>query len=227
MIAGRISSTTLMANQRGFDEAIGLARAGGFTDRIGVHLNFSSGPPLSDLPQFLRSPLGELEIPVCRLSAPASWVRAVEAEMRAQVAKVVDAGIRPTHFDSHEHWHNSFPWTKAILRVAREFGISRVRPARNCFYQRSFQKTTFKSLFNAYLALSGVRGVKRFTDIKPWFEHVSRGGEVPDGPMEIMCHPAAKLADTARHWEIESDLLLSGEMGECLKKVCVVPYSDL
>jgi predicted glycoside hydrolase/deacetylase ChbG (UPF0249 family) len=227
MIAGRITSTTLMANQGGFDEAVDLAKKGGFIDRIGVHLNFSTGLPLSDLPSSLRDQNGAMHIPSSRIRAPRAWVDAVEAELRAQVGRVVDSGIRPTHFDSHEHWHNSFPWTRAVMRVAVHFGVSKIRLARNCYYQRSPVKTGFKLLYNWYLARKGFVAVRTFTDVKPWFHAVGDGGRCPRSPLELMCHPAARLVPSIGSWNTESDLLLSAEFGACIQSATLLSYRDL
>jgi predicted glycoside hydrolase/deacetylase ChbG (UPF0249 family) len=43
-----ISSATVMANMPRFGEAIALIHAGGFQDRLGVHLNLTEGFPLTD-----------------------------------------------------------------------------------------------------------------------------------------------------------------------------------
>ncbi len=52
---GLISSTTIMANMPGFDEAVELALAKGLQQNIGVHLNLTDGEPLvSALPAATR-----------------------------------------------------------------------------------------------------------------------------------------------------------------------------
>jgi len=48
-------------------------------------------------------------------------------EIRAQVQRIVDAGIRPSHIDTHKHTHLMPPVLRAVARVAKEYGIRWVR----------------------------------------------------------------------------------------------------
>ena len=48
-------------------------------------------------------------------------------ELRAQVARIVDAGLRPTHLDTHKHTHLAPPVLDAVARIGEEFGIRWVR----------------------------------------------------------------------------------------------------
>jgi predicted glycoside hydrolase/deacetylase ChbG (UPF0249 family) len=54
-------------------------------------------------------------------------VRDVEREISAQVQRVIDAGIMPTHLDTHKHAHVHPAVLKALVRVAGDFGIRRIR----------------------------------------------------------------------------------------------------
>jgi len=54
-------------------------------------------------------------------------VRDVEREIGAQVQRVIDAGITPTHLDTHKHAHLHPRMLDALLRVAADFGIRRIR----------------------------------------------------------------------------------------------------
>jgi predicted glycoside hydrolase/deacetylase ChbG (UPF0249 family) len=51
----------------------------------------------------------------------------VYAEFAAQVRKVLDAGLQPSHLDTHKHTHVLPPVASAVARVVREFGIRWVR----------------------------------------------------------------------------------------------------
>ena len=48
-------------------------------------------------------------------------------ELRAQVRRIFDAGIRPSHFDTHKHTHLAPPVLDAVARLAQEFGVKWVR----------------------------------------------------------------------------------------------------
>jgi predicted glycoside hydrolase/deacetylase ChbG (UPF0249 family) len=51
----------------------------------------------------------------------------IEREFHAQVERVRNAGIVPTHLDTHKHSHTQPGIMKAMFRVAVDQGISRVR----------------------------------------------------------------------------------------------------
>ena len=51
----------------------------------------------------------------------------VYRELAAQVRKIVSAGIRPSHLDTHKHTHLLPPVLDAVARLAHEFGIPWVR----------------------------------------------------------------------------------------------------
>jgi chitin disaccharide deacetylase len=48
-------------------------------------------------------------------------------ELAAQVRRILDAGIRPTHLDTHKHTHLAPPVLDAVARLSEEFGIRWVR----------------------------------------------------------------------------------------------------
>ena len=51
----------------------------------------------------------------------------IEQEATAQVKRLLDAGIRPTHLDSHKHTHFFPAVLRPLLRVAERFGIAAIR----------------------------------------------------------------------------------------------------
>jgi len=222
-----ISSTTIMANENFFDEAVELARTHGFADRVGVHLNLSHGRPLSDVPARLRRADGTLAFPQRRTWAPKADLESLRRELSAQVGRVVAAGLRPSHFDSHEHWVNSFPYTRVVLDVAREFGVRWIRPARNWLYRPSLIKTGFKVLYNSYLRSEGVMGVRRFTDCKDFLGHRQAGGTLPAGGLELMCHPAARIPASDDTAGSESDLVESPAFRTSLNGANLVSYHQI
>jgi predicted glycoside hydrolase/deacetylase ChbG (UPF0249 family) len=117
---GILTATTLMANGDAFDDAVALARQTPSLD-IGCHLVLVQGrsvyDPSRELPTtmtgLLRG-LGRREIPLYE-------------EAAAQVRKLLAAGIRPSHIDTHKHTHLLPPVLNAVARVAREFEIPWVR----------------------------------------------------------------------------------------------------
>ena len=127
-----VNSTSLMANMPGFDHAIGLIRKHPFLQQhAGLHLNLTEGYPLSRAlsacPTFCGSG-GRLtyhrERPLFRLSRRERV--AVYEEMEMQLERVVVAGIRPTHLDSHHHAHTEWAIAPLVCRLARVPGGWRI-----------------------------------------------------------------------------------------------------
>ena len=132
---GIITSTTLMANGKAFDSAIAGAHKAPELG-VGIHLNLTTGRALS-----CRSEIGGLVDKDGRFCHTPKWLVTkliagtlslgeVEAEFRAQIGKVLSAGVVPTHLDGHKHVHLFPPISKLVIRMAKEFGIRGVRCTR-------------------------------------------------------------------------------------------------
>lgn len=117
---GILTATTLMANGMAFDHAVELANRHPSLD-IGCHLVLVGGhsllPPHKPYPKDLKALLGVM----------AKRELAVEKELAAQVEKILDAGVKPTHLDTHKHTHLLPPVLEAVARLSRRYGIPWVR----------------------------------------------------------------------------------------------------
>lgn len=181
----RISGTSIMANARCFEAACDLAHARGFAHRVGVHLVFDEGPPLSREMRRYAGPDGNLAVRRTLAPLGRDLAQAVAAECSAQIERVLAAGIRPTHLDSHRHVHTAFPIGRLVVAAARRFGIPYVRPARNLLARSRYVHRAYKWFFNRYVA-SRVRTADYFGDIEDFYE---RGYRVPPGSLvECMIH---------------------------------------
>ena len=220
---GRVSSTTIMANMPAFAEACEAARDGGFLDRVGVHLNLTAGTPLTDPPLEFRDEQGHLAFPEIRRGGSSTLLRAAAAELRAQVRRVLDAGIRPTHFDSHNHVINGWPYLRIALEIARENGVSKIRLTRNAFHSASPAVTMLKNGFNMYLRFAGMHTTRWFTDVKPYIRHLAGGGAALPGIAELMCHPGSMLDGETD----ETAFLLGEPYGTVHTKMRLMSYGEL
>ena len=117
---GILTSTTLMANGDAFADAVALAQMTPSLD-VGCHAVLVQGTSVRDASRPLPATLPQLARALMRGEIPPY------EEIRAQVQKIVDAGIRPTHIDTHKHTHLMPPVLRAVARVAKEFGIRWVR----------------------------------------------------------------------------------------------------
>jgi chitin disaccharide deacetylase len=185
LVNGSVTAASIMANGRFFQLACGLARRHGVEDKIGVHLCLDEGPPLA--PEMV--PYTDAHGCLCtrRSLKPLTWKlsRAIEAELAAQIDRVLAAGIRPTHLDSHRHVHTAFPIGRLVAGIARTYGIPYVRPARNWARRRSMVTSGYSWLFNRYLS-SQVRTADHFVDIVDFYRQPRHGRA--RGVIECMTH---------------------------------------
>jgi predicted glycoside hydrolase/deacetylase ChbG (UPF0249 family) len=116
---GVLTATTLMANGEAFDDAVLLARETPTLD-IGCHLVLVQGSSLVTgrlLPETVR----QLLLALSRRQID------VYQELRAQIEKILAAGLRPTHLDSHKHTHALPGIFRVVVRLAHEFDVPYVR----------------------------------------------------------------------------------------------------
>jgi predicted glycoside hydrolase/deacetylase ChbG (UPF0249 family) len=169
LAAGTITATSLMANSCQFELACALARADGVGHRIGVHLVLDEGPALSNEMETYADERGHLQVRRGLRHLEGGLARAVEAELVAQIERVVAAGIRPTHLDSHRHIHTSLPIGRIVVRLARRFGIPYVRPARNLAPHTTLAARGYKWMFNRYLS-ARIGTADHFGDIVDFYQ---------------------------------------------------------
>jgi predicted glycoside hydrolase/deacetylase ChbG (UPF0249 family) len=186
---GLISATSLMANMPDFDAAVGAAHDLGLSDRLGVHLNLSEGQALSaeirGCPR-LCAPDGELHWKhrnVWRLD-PAEK-RGIAAEWRAQLGRVRDAGVAPSHLDSHHHVHTALAIGMIAITVAREFRVPTLRLSRNCGPDPGPAVRLYKRFFNGRIRSAGLSRMAYFGSAHDVESVLSSA----DGPVEVMTHP--------------------------------------
>ena len=125
-------SASLMAGEPYFAEAVEIAQKRPQLG-VGVHLTLVDGRPV----------LPAEEIPTlavhhgCFLPDHGAFVKHyvqgkiaradIEKELAAQLDKVMQTGIVPTHVDSHQHMHMLPGIFPLVLKLAAERGIKRVR----------------------------------------------------------------------------------------------------
>jgi predicted glycoside hydrolase/deacetylase ChbG (UPF0249 family) len=225
---GIVTSTTLLANGMAFE---GAAAASKRFHRlgIGVHLNLTEGMPVADACHIrtLVGRGGRLHLTPARLWAGIATGQVslsdIEFELRAQIKKVIRAGIRPTHFDGHKHVHVLPPVSEVVLRLAREFRV----PAVRCPMEQNAhasaplpnQRLSRISTVKQYLVSRAVSDLaKSFREklaqtgllFPAHFHGISQTGfldarairrileNLPPGTSELMCHPGYRDVDLER-----------------------------
>jgi len=192
--SGILTATTLMANGAAFDDALRLARETPALD-IGCHVVLVQGnsvlAPSRALPQTLK----ELIRAVLRREIP------VYEEIAAQVRRLMCAGIRVSHLDTHKHTHLLPPVLEALARVAKEFGILWVRRPfdfgidRRARIVKAATAVGMRALRPGFAsALKGLRTTDHFAGFQLTGELdgtslVETLRQLPKGLTEFMCHP--------------------------------------
>ncbi len=193
---GVLTSATLMANGGAFDDAVRLARENP-TLGVGCHLALVQGVSLLTGAALPRGPR-EL------LFALASSRIDVYPELRSQIEKIMGAGIRPTHLDTHKHTHLAPSVFRIVIRLAHEFGIPYVRlpldsTVRICglspvlaerFYRR-IARPQQVCMTDHFLGFRLTGSLNEAT-----FEAAIRN--LPEGLTEFMCHPGILGPELAR-----------------------------
>jgi predicted glycoside hydrolase/deacetylase ChbG (UPF0249 family) len=164
---GILTATTLMATGPAFEHAVQLALENPELD-VGVHLVLVGS---AGYPSTVARLLGALALG--RIN--------VYGELVRQVRKVLDAGIQPTHLDTHKHTHLWPSVLDAVARVSEEFRIRWVRrPLGN-----PFDGTLTRHGCRTTDHFSGFRVTGRYG--APELASLIRA--LPDGITEFMCHP--------------------------------------
>jgi hopanoid biosynthesis associated protein HpnK len=222
---GVVTSATLMANGRAFDEAVALARS---RPRLGVgcHIVLVDGAPMLDTTK-VRSLLdpgsknagdSRFREGISKFAALALLGRLdtneIEAEATAQIRKLQSSGIAVTHLDSHKHTHMFPQVLKPVLRAARACGV---RAVRNPFERiHGSQVAARPSLWRRWTEVGLLRSLARqFRDAVRQAGMITPDGTIaivatgalderllrkmvenlPDGTWELVCHPGYNDAD--------------------------------
>ncbi len=136
--AGVLSSATIMAGACAVKQATQFARANRQWS-FGLHLVLSDEVPLSPLRAIpsLVSPQGRLwPTRIFMLRSALGLVRHcdLEREIRAQMTLILDEGIEISHVDGHGHMHRMPFVVKTLIRLKKELGLERLRPAQDLYY---------------------------------------------------------------------------------------------
>jgi predicted glycoside hydrolase/deacetylase ChbG (UPF0249 family) len=175
-----------MATGDAFDDAVRLAKETPLLD-IGCHLVLVGQPPFPDtVAQLVRA------VTLRRIQ--------IYDALAAQVRKILDSGLAPTHLDTHKHTHLLPPVLDAVARLSEEFRIPWVRRPFDFRAQPGGigWKNQLMHLRSGGFARTLARHGCRSTD---WFAGFRITGNynaatladiiraLPEGSTELMCHP--------------------------------------
>ncbi|HEY2461164.1 MAG TPA: ChbG/HpnK family deacetylase [Candidatus Acidoferrum sp.] len=216
---GIVTSASLLANGAAFASAVTLARSTPGLG-VGVHLNLSDGAPIAprDRVSSLLNPSGEFaggpENLLLRIARRNLSLSEVETEWNAQIGKIRDADLQPTHLDGHKHVHMLPGLFEIAVRLAKKHGIGAIRVAHEASNLRSalsagteahgsvvlkqgVQARGLKLLARKACEQAGRAGISTanyFCGIAQTGELTKEGvanllRNLPEGTTELMCHP--------------------------------------
>lgn len=255
---GIITSATLMANMPAFTEAVNLAKAHP-TLGVGLHFNITQGRPVArpELVRSLTDARGEFPGTSTKLAWRAltgQWRSAeVMIELRAQLEKAINAGLRLTHVDSHKHAHALPQALAAIAATIPAYGIHAVRLPR----ERTRFTAGSRQLIQQSIAAFGLSQLCRISEAKlrqlslsstGAFFGIAQSGHwskrwllellanLPEGASELMCHPGYEdealnqIQTRLRHSrQVEMELLTDPEIVAAVRAhgVQLINYAQL
>lgn len=221
MNKGLCSNTTLMVNMPYSAQAVRLANENNFFHKVGLHLNFTQGKPLTDDIRQIRIFCDKngmfYNMPSrsnikTRLWIDKKYQPAVKKEMEAQIQKYIDFGLPQMHMDSHHHIHTDYAMLILLKGLLKKYGFRSLRMSKN-IGDVSIPKRIYKYLYNSI--------IPHTTDYFGTLEEYLSVQDVlmnKDGICEIMVHPKYKnniLTDEGKVFE---------KQVECIKNPNLISY---
>jgi len=239
---GIVRSVSVIVNTPSFEYSVRLLKENPELD-AGVHLTFVG----EDMPV-----TGEVRGLTSKEGFYLNWKRVLfnrflnpidkkglEREARAQIEKLLEAGIAPSHIDSHQHLHLLPEISNIVLELAKEYGIKFVRCPRSeqkwYFFVNHLSKKLKKELLQTgfppppeFLGFN-CSGKLTTGQLKNIMDRLS------SGTYELMVHPGFEN-DALRQryrwgykWEEEMMTLVSKETRSMLerKKINLISFKDL
>ena len=213
---GIVTSSTLMANSRAFEDAVAQAKK---LPRLGVgcHVVLIDGAPqlpASELPSLagrsgrFRDSL--MDFVYCALRGRLHEDE-IEREATVQIRKIQATGLAVTHIDTHKHTHMFPAVLRPLLRAAKRCGVRAIRnpfaPVRPLAYASVLRRPRLWTRYSEIRALRRYSAAfhsavseARLSTTDGTFGILSTGalnqrlfaaimGCIPDGTWEFVCHP--------------------------------------
>ena len=225
---GIVTSASLLANGKAFEDAANIAQALPALG-VGVHLNLSDGAPMARATA-VPSLVGERdemyagpEQLMVRKARGKLNLLDVEREWDAQIERIRSAGIVPTHLDGHKHVHMLPGLFPIALKLAKKHSIAAIRISHEAsglraalsggndshasmVLKQGVQARVLKFFARDARALAeraGIEIVDYFCGIAQTGAFTKEGvlhllDKLPEGTTELMCHPGYADGDLAK-----------------------------
>ncbi|MGR5278919.1 chitin disaccharide deacetylase [Vibrio rotiferianus] len=216
---GVVCSTTMMVGMDAEEHAVELAKQNPNL-KIGVHLRFTTGSPLTGNPNLTN---GQARF----VSYDELWKKqdfeeeVVYQEAIAQVEAFLKLGLSLSHLDSHHHAHTHPQLLPVIRKVAQKYKVP-LRGSGLCYIENRVNYYFTDEFYDQGVSLEGI--MKHLLSLKAQYDVV-----------EVMCHPAEAdqplllKSSYALQRELELQVLTSSIFQQELTKhgMTVTDYSAL
>ena len=251
---GILTSTTMVANGQAFDLAIKLAEENPELS-VGVHLVMTEYEPVAapDLIESIVKPNGEfypMWTAVLRSVLGSSKKEDIRREWELQIEKIMDAGIRPSHFDGHMHCHATPSIADVVLGLSEKYHVDCVRlPAEPLTYFGPRGLFSPRRHLERFLLNHACRGPKsiwrnRLKHPSAFYGFMDGGdlsaraieviaARLQPGTSELMAHPGTSEDDSPYNspykWKNDLEALLTYSKEEFEKRfdVQLVSYREV
>lgn len=169
---GVLTSTTMMANMPGFEQALNLHEQ--YPDLgIGIHLALTTGKPILSNLKTIIDVDGNFRNQAYYKGSFIIDEQEIYDEWKAQIEKILATGIKPTHVDTHHHANLFGDFNAIYLKLADEYHL----PVRNNFTNTdSNRRTTDGFIYTMETVIQSSETLEKV------FEEYNS--------VELMCHPA-------------------------------------
>jgi hopanoid biosynthesis associated protein HpnK len=232
---GILTSTSIVACGQAVNDAVKLAKQNPEIS-VGIHLTFVEEIPVSkpdDIPSLVDTD-GRFSMSWRHLLPKLLSMRIhpehLRKEAEAQMSKILDMGITPTHMDSHQYLHLHPTVWKMLAPVVQKFKIPRIRMISREIMpgHRGWKSRTLEILSRRLLPELKRHGIwspdcAAGTSLGG---HITKGqiasllDNLPDGTTELICHPGQNDEELGWqyswkfNWENEKAALISDVIRE-------------
>ena len=223
ILAGKITSTTIMANMDDFEGAVNLYKKYHESISFGWHINLSEGAPLFYSQKLLdRGFYKEMDggIVMDGKKYISKWLPAdmrdeIAKELKAQYEKLRDNGIILSHIDSHHHVHTSTWAITLIPKLLKDINISAMR---NIYNNIPFGISSILRHGWAVMMKYQVPNLVIPDVLSGYQRYIEKGLFAKGEVIELECHPGHPS------YEKEESMLLSHNFE---KNIELINYNDL
>jgi len=238
---GIVTACSVVANGRAFEPTVEMLRDRLRLD-VGVHLTLVGERPLSP-PEKVRTLvdrsgvfLRDFRIFTQRYLLGGIAAGEVEQELRRQIERLLAAGLRVVHANSHQHLHVLPRVFEIVLRLAEEYRIPFVRiPDEPAAVRRASPRALQIGILNGIgrtarrrlMENGSIRAPDRTIGILDagglTFEKLSRLLKDVEGVTELVCHPGvddsalAAEYDWGYEWDRETEALCDARVKEAVQ----------